>query len=66
MEESFGLEDYSRGETVRSKDPVCGAIVDEEHSAGKAEYGGEIYYFCSKECKRRFEEDPGAFIGLVA
>jgi P-type Cu+ transporter len=65
MEESFGLKDYSHGEIIRSRDPVCGAIVEEEHSAGKAEYAGEIYYFCSAECKRRFEEDPGEFIGLV-
>jgi Cu+-exporting ATPase len=66
MEESFGLQDYSQGEIVRSKDPVCGAIVDEMHSAGKLEYAGEIYYFCSRDCKHRFEEDPAKFIGQLS
>ena len=63
MEETFGLKDYSHGETVRSRDPVCGAIVEEQRAAGKMEYAGQTYYFCSAECKRQFEEDPWEFLG---
>lgn len=27
-----------------------------------AEYGGKMYYFCSKNCKKEFDEDPVAFL----
>ena len=64
MEESWGLEDYSDGSPTRSIDPVCGMTVDESKAAGKAEFAGQFYYFCSKECKRNFEEEPRYYIGL--
>lgn len=64
MEESWGLQDYSAGERpARSVDPVCGATVDETKAAGKIGYAGEMYYFCSTDCKQKFQENPGACIG---
>jgi Cu+-exporting ATPase len=63
MEESFGLEDYSHGTAVRSRDPVCGKSVDENEAAGKTEFAGQTYYFCSTECQERFEQDPAEFLG---
>jgi YHS domain-containing protein len=46
------------GELIMAKDPMCGMEVDEERAAGKREYQGRIYYFCSSDCQQRFEEDP--------
>ena len=39
-------------------DPVCGMEVDKEKAAGKSEYNGETYYFCSPGCKAAFDKDP--------
>ena len=63
MEESWGLQDYSDGSAVASIDPVCEMAVDEQTAAGKTEYAGQIYYFCSKDCQTNFELDPGHYIG---
>jgi YHS domain-containing protein len=41
-----------------AKDPVCGMEVDEHQAAGKSEYQGRTYHFCSPACQDRFEEDP--------
>jgi YHS domain-containing protein len=63
MEETWGLKDYSEGDAVRSRDPVCGAVVDEENAAAEAEFDGERYYFCSEDCKNKFTEDPEHYFG---
>ena len=39
-------------------DPVCGMQVDERQAAGKSEYQGQTYFFCSPVCKAKFEENP--------
>ncbi len=62
-EETYGLQDYSDHQPVYSLDPVCGMKVDESKAAGKTGYAGQMYYFCSVDCKIKFEEDPGRFIG---
>ena len=62
MEESYGLEDHSDGEPVHSRDPVCGAVVDEA-GAAKTGYAGQMYYFCSVHCQKKFEERPGTYLG---
>ena len=64
MEESWGLEDYSHGEHEVSVDPVCGRVVDETRAAGHAEFLGQYYYFCSRDCKSTFEEEPYHYIGI--
>ncbi len=43
------------------KDPVCGMEIDPEHAAGKTEYQGKTYYFCSSGCKTTFEKDPAKY-----
>jgi YHS domain-containing protein len=40
------------------KDPVCGMTIDPSKAKGKAEYKGKTYYFCSDDCKSKFEKDP--------
>lgn len=40
------------------KDPICGMDVDPKTAAGKSEYKGQTYYFCSVGCKKTFDKDP--------
>ncbi len=40
------------------KDVVCGMPVIKIIAAGKSEYQGKLYYFCSKRCKTLFDKNP--------
>jgi YHS domain-containing protein len=44
-------------------DPVCKMQVDENKAAGKSEYHGKTYYFCSPVCKTRFDKSPEQYVG---
>jgi Cu+-exporting ATPase len=44
-------------------DPVCKMNVVEGREAGRWEYDGEAYYFCSASCLKRFQQDPDRFLG---
>lgn len=44
------------------KDPVCGMDVDPASAAGKSEYQGRIYYFCSAGCKKAFDKEPHKYV----
>lgn len=39
------------------EDPVCGMKVD-ENSEFSSDYGGRVYYFCSADCKKKFDLNP--------
>ncbi len=39
-------------------DPVCGEQVDTTQAPAQTQYQGQTYYFCSVECKRKFDEHP--------
>ena len=41
-----------------TKDPVCGMHVDEARAGAKAEYRGQILYFCSTDCRKEFQSNP--------
>jgi Cu+-exporting ATPase len=43
-------------------DPVCGMDVDPATAAGKSEYKGQSYYFCSQGCKKAFDENPEKYL----
>jgi P-type Cu+ transporter len=43
------------------KDPVCGMIIDTEDAAGSTTYESQDVYFCSDQCRRDFEADPGRY-----
>ncbi len=45
-----------------AKDPVCGMDVDPQTATQRAEYRGEIYYFCAPGCKRAFEAEPEKYL----
>ena len=49
-----------------AKDPVCGMDVDEKKAAGKSDYQGQTYYFCSPGCKQAFDKEPEKYIGKQA
>lgn len=49
-------------EPARAKDPVCGMSVDPRRAAGRVEHNGKVYYFCSKRCADRFEQEPQRFL----
>ena len=40
------------------KDPVCGMMIDEKKSKLKSDHEGVAFYFCSADCKRKFDADP--------
>jgi membrane fusion protein, copper/silver efflux system len=44
------------------KDVVCGMDIDPKDAAGKVEYQGKMYYFCSLDCQRKFENAPKRYI----
>ena len=41
-----------------AKDPVCGMKIDEKNAPQKILYMGEKYFFCSRDCKVKFENNP--------
>lgn len=47
-------------------DPVCAMEVDPLHAAGHSEYEGKVYYFCSDDCKQRFDLAPADFADYAA
>lgn len=46
------------------QDPVCGMSVDPATAAGKSEFKGKTYYFCSIEDKKEFDKAPSSYIKL--
>ncbi len=47
-----------------SIDPSCGMMVDEGKSKSEgftSNYKGKTYYFCSMECKMKFDKEPAKF-----
>ena len=43
------------------RDVVCGMQVDPAKAAGKSEYNGKTYYFCSVACKKKFDANPNQY-----
>ena len=43
-------------------DPVCDMEVAPDEAAGRSEYEGETYYFCSTHCKEQFDSDPESYL----
>jgi YHS domain-containing protein len=44
------------------KDPVCGMEIETKDAAGKSEFQGQSYYFCSEHCKKSFDKDPQKYV----
>ncbi len=43
------------------RDPVCGMTVDTEKAPALLAHGSHTHYFCSADCRRRFEADPAQY-----
>ena len=39
-------------------DPICLMEIDEKSAPFKSVYNGLTFYFCDKNCKQKFEEEP--------
>jgi P-type Cu+ transporter len=44
-------------------DPVCKMEVIEGQEAARREYDGVTYFFCSKVCARKFQQNPESYVG---
>jgi Cu+-exporting ATPase len=45
------------------RDPVCKMSIEDKEAVATSIYKGITYYFCSKNCKQKFDSDPEAYIG---
>ncbi len=56
------MEEKNRAATAtKVTDPVCGMTIDAAHAAGKSDFKGQTYYFCSASCKQKFDADPARY-----
>ena len=46
-------------------DPVCKMEVNAMSAEGQSEWGGQTFYFCSRECKREFDANPERYVDEV-
>jgi P-type Cu+ transporter len=52
--------------TTKTIDPVCAMEIDPATAAGRSEYGGQTFHFCSPACKGKFDVAPEEFVGSKA
>jgi YHS domain-containing protein len=43
-------------------DPVCGMHIEPQNAAAQTTYRDQTYYFCSQECKDKFDKEPQKYI----
>jgi len=46
-------------------DPVCAMVTSPARARARVTRAGKTYYFCSENCRDRFERDPDAYLGKV-
>ena len=49
----------------RAVDPVCGVTV-QTAGAKSAVHDGHVYYFCSQDCRAKFEAMPASYVKMAA
>lgn len=49
----------------KETDPVCGMTVETAKAKSSA-YHGHVYYFCSQDCREKFEALPGDYVSGTA
>ncbi|HET6675467.1 MAG TPA: heavy metal translocating P-type ATPase [Nitrospiraceae bacterium] len=42
-------------------DPICGMTVDPATAAGRYDYEGKTFWFCSRHCLDKFRDDPARY-----
>jgi Cu+-exporting ATPase len=43
-------------------DPVCTMEVNPASAEAQSSYQGLTFYFCSRECKAKFDRDPDRYL----
>lgn len=56
-----GLDDFA-DEPVT--DPVCGMRIGRSSVAASHDYRGHAYYFCSRDCRDKFADNPTAYVHM--
>src|SRR5688572_21361528 len=46
-------------------DPICDMTVEPASAAGKFDYDGTTYYFCSVHCQKLFQNDPAKYLAAA-
>ena len=46
---------------MKVTDPDCDSALEMDERLARAEHRGWVYFFCSKECCRRFLETPDRY-----
>ncbi|MCE5266369.1 MAG: YHS domain-containing protein [Planctomycetaceae bacterium] len=44
------------------KDPVCKMDVDVKSAGATVKHKGQNYYFCSNDCKEKFDKEPERYV----
>ena len=57
----FGRRANKKEASIMERDVVCGMQVDPAKAAGKSEFNGKTYYFCSQSCKAKFDANPSQY-----
>ena len=52
--------DHSAGAPDKAVDPVCGMTVATQNAKSAAS-AGHVYYFCSADCRDKFEAAPASY-----
>jgi Cu+-exporting ATPase len=47
-------------------DPVCGMEVNGDSAEAQTQFAGKKYYFCSEDCRTKFEEHPEDYMETAA
>jgi YHS domain-containing protein len=56
-----GRVTFDRRPETPAQDPVCGKQLQPEGAVVSSEHQGVRVYFCSEDCKRKFEAHPDAY-----
>lgn len=46
-------------------DPVCAMSINPHEALAQTNYRGQTYYFCSQECREKFEKHPEKYAAQV-
>ena len=53
----------AEGTPGSAHDPVCDMWVDPAKAKWKSDHAGKTMYFCSADCKTKFDADPHKYLG---
>jgi YHS domain-containing protein len=53
----------SLGALVGGKDPVCGKELQPNTAASSLNREGKVLYFCSDDCRGKFDAEPEKYVG---